>query len=82
MMQQPAWTENNLGHALRLAKGAIIINIVGDGTKYKVRVNDLWLKRPIENLADAKQAGLEAALKVLQHATHELNLLRMAGKEA
>jgi hypothetical protein len=67
MIQPPAWTENNLGHALRLAKGTIIINVVGDGTKYKVRVNDLWLKRPIENLADA---------------THELNLLRMAGKES
>jgi hypothetical protein len=44
-----------------------------------VSVNGINMKGCIKSLDEAKSAGVILVTKMLEHATHELNLLRMAG---
>lgn len=83
MIATPKWTERYNCHRLVLAQGAITISVNWSSNNgdsgFRVQVNDIKLGRCVSELAEAKRAGADLARKIMQHATHELNLLRMAG---
>jgi hypothetical protein len=78
MMQPPKWTEYYNCHELKLMRGAFRVNVdflPGDNGGYKVSVNSLRMKGCVKSLDEAKRAGVDLVTKMLEHATHELNLL-------
>lgn len=77
-MRPPKWTDRYNCHRLVLAQGSIILAVDWSGTEgYRVKVNDIGLAKRSTELADAKQMAIDFARKIMQHANHQLDVLRM-----
>lgn len=79
MTAVPRWRCRFGHHRLVLAQGAVVVHVRrADAGGWRVAVNATGLGNIVQDFDDAKQAGVDLARKILQHATHELDLLRMA----
>ena len=77
-MTSPVWEDCPAGKKLSLAEGAVGVLVVElRFGVHHVIVNGLPADECYETLEAAKQAGVDFARQIMQHAAHELDLLKI-----